>query len=666
MSLKKYLIFPLVFIAFAFQSPEVKIDLEEFWNGLLKNIDRGQSDLAMEQLDSLYQLSVQRNDTFYLIKFYETAGEMAYYHQDYEKSLAYCKANLKLVSTNEDYGMQSLLNARIGNIQRHFGRIDSAFIYVYRAKNLLPKIDRTENDYPIIYVYNDLAMLHVESSQIDSSIYYYLELLNITPPTDSFRQHTINMNISGVFRSLNNTEKEEHYLNQAFKYCDSDKFVGSRAGIMGIQAAFYRRKKEYHKALDIIDEAIALQLKHNKRLKLNDNYLTKASILIQLERYNEASKILDDISELEKTKNKEVATSYFLNKLILAIETNESRSIPGLLAKTKTLVTNLSFLRPQLEYYGIAAKYYKKTGNYKMANDLLEKYTNTFRELTNLESIQIAKNLESEFEFEKNNLKIAALEEQELLSQKNLARQRYLLLGGGLVLGVITFLSFFLFGQNNKIKSQKGIIEKALAEKDTLLREIHHRVKNNLQLVSSLLTLQSRSITDESAIAAINDGKARVRSMALIHQNLYNRENLTGISVRQYVQKLCNEIFNTYNIQSERITLELDIQELELDVDTVVPLGLIINELLTNSLKYAFPNEENGKITIKLSEKNQKLEFELLDNGIGMDEEMFRSSGSFGNRLVRILAEQLEGKILLSNNNGTRIKIIIDHFKLAA
>jgi len=664
MLFKKYLSLVWVIILFSFTNSEEGLD--GLWKKCMDNLGRGNIDLAMGQLDSLYELAKERRDTIHLTNYYETAGEMAYYNRNYEQCLWYSKANLALNQNSRNYAILSLVHARIGNLQRHFGNVDSAFNYTYRAKALLSKIDHSKNDKPIVYIYNDLAMLHSETSQVDSSIYYYLKLLNITPPTDSFRLQTINLNLSGVFKLLNNTEKQAYYLDRAFNYCKSDKLIGSRTGIMGIQAAFYRDQGNYRLAKKIIDEAIDLQLKHNKPLKLVDNYLTKSSILIKMNLYQEAEEILNSIGEVADSKNKEVATSYFLNKLILAINTRKSENIPQLISITNSLVKELNFLHPQKEFYAITAKYYKEIGNFKIANQMLEKFIVVNDSLTNLESIQIAKNLESEFEFEKNNLRIETLEKQEVLSQKDLARQRYLLIGGGLTLALISLLSFFLFGQNNKIKKQKGIIEKSLSEKDTLLREIHHRVKNNLQLVSSLLTLQSRSITDKSAIAAINDGKARVRSMALIHQNLYNRENLTGISVKQYIQKLCSEIFNTYNILEERITLELDIQELELDVDTVVPLGLIINELLTNSLKYAFPNNQSGWIRIKLNEIEGKLDFELKDNGVGMEKEHFEESSSFGNRLIKILTEQLDGELSLNLEKGTQVNILIDQSNLAA
>jgi len=232
------------------------------------------------------------------------------------------------------------------------------------------------------------------------------------------------------------------------------------------------------------------------------------------------------------------------------------------------------------------------------------------------------------------------------------------IIGGGIALGLISLLSFFLFRLFKRVTSQKEVITKALSEKDLLLREIHHRVKNNLQLVSSLLTLQGRGIDDETARQAINEGKSRVRSMALIHQDLYNKDNLTGIGVKVYLEKLTQELFDTYRIDKNRISLSMDVQDIELDVDVLVPLGLIINELITNSLKYAWKGDQTGKLSVSLVKSQGNHELIISDDGIGYDLSQVRDN-SFGGTLITALTEQLEGTMKISSDGGTEVSIII-------
>ena len=145
-----------------------------------------------------------------------------------------------------------------------------------------------------------------------------------------------------------------------------------------------------------------------------------------------------------------------------------------------------------------------------------------------------------------------------------------------------------MFRQKEEIEQKNSIISKALDEKEILLKEIHHRVKNNLHFISALLGLQTDHVSDQVALDALQEGQDRVQSMALIHQDLYQRDDLTSVNVKDYFIKLTEGLFDSYNIHTDDITLQLDIANLDLDVDTVVPIGLIVNELVSNCLKYAF------------------------------------------------------------------------------
>jgi len=217
-----------------------------------------------------------------------------------------------------------------------------------------------------------------------------------------------------------------------------------------------------------------------------------------------------------------------------------------------------------------------------------------------------------------------------------------------------------------KTKHQNILISQALKEKDILLKEIHHRVKNNLQFISSLLALQSDHVQDSKALDALQEGQDRVQSMALIHQNLYQDDNLTGVDVQDYFVKLIQNLFDSYNIHPERIKLDLNIQALDLDVDSVIPIGLIVNELVSNSLKYAFPEKRQGQITVSLSEQENELVLTVEDDGIGMDENIMNNLGaSFGYKLIEVFKDQLKAEMNLSSDNGTKVEMIIRQFTKA-
>ena len=208
------------------------------------------------------------------------------------------------------------------------------------------------------------------------------------------------------------------------------------------------------------------------------------------------------------------------------------------------------------------------------------------------------------------------------------------------------------------IAAQKHIIESALTEKDSLLKEIHHRVKNNLQMVSSLLSLQTKNTKSKAAITALEEGKSRVKAMALIHQKLYQNEDLSVIEMQGYIESLINSVQSVFKKGGHNINITVDAEGVELDIDRAIPFGLILNELVSNSFKYAFPNDdENGKIYIHLRKVGKEEGFfEYTDNGVGLpDDTEERANSSMGIRLMNRLANQLQTKLNTDNNvDGVR------------
>jgi two-component sensor histidine kinase len=203
-------------------------------------------------------------------------------------------------------------------------------------------------------------------------------------------------------------------------------------------------------------------------------------------------------------------------------------------------------------------------------------------------------------------------------------------------------------------------VKKSLKEKEALLQEIHHRVKNNMQVISSLLKLQSRYAKDLSAEQTLLESQNRVRTMALIHDKLYQSGDLSKIDFGDYVRSLINELLRFAGEKRTKIDISMDFEDIYLSADTAIPCGLIINEMFTNSIKHAFPEQQRGNVTISLS-MDASGEYHLVysDNGIGIPEDVdFRSSHSLGLELIILLAEhQLRGSVELDRGEGTRFDI---------
>jgi two-component sensor histidine kinase len=201
-------------------------------------------------------------------------------------------------------------------------------------------------------------------------------------------------------------------------------------------------------------------------------------------------------------------------------------------------------------------------------------------------------------------------------------------------------------------------IKSSLHEKEVLLKEIHHRVKNNMQVITSLLSLQSKTIGDSRAFAVFQDSQNRVKSMALIHETLYQSKDLSRINFAEYLQKLVAHVSRSYRIRPDAVKINVKVDDVSLPIDTAVPCGLIINELAANSLKYAFPADTKGEINITFSHVDARYVLCVSDTGVGLPADFDPEKGkSLGMKLVRMLTTQLCGEIECRNGVGTTFEI---------
>jgi PAS domain S-box-containing protein len=208
-------------------------------------------------------------------------------------------------------------------------------------------------------------------------------------------------------------------------------------------------------------------------------------------------------------------------------------------------------------------------------------------------------------------------------------------------------------------RQAEGQLKASLQEKEVLLREIHHRVKNNLQIISSLLNLQSQHVEDSKALEMFKESRLRVRSMAMVHEKLYRSKNLSRVDFKEYVQSLCYHLFQMYGVAPDTVALNLDMGDILLDINTAIPCGLLVSELISNALKHAFPQGRKGEVTVSMKPvENGDIVLEVRDNGVGLEEDLdLKNTESFGLQLVDMLTEQLQGTISIDRNGGTTFAI---------
>ncbi|WP_372975051.1 sensor histidine kinase [Muriicola sp.] len=379
----------------------------------------------------------------------------------------------------------------------------------------------------------------------------------------------------------------------------------------------YAQMGQFDKAIPYLETSIATIEENNigrASDDVNENVLFLAECHLRMERLKVAKEYLDLDLELSKT--------------------------------SQTIKKNRLF-----------AAYYDRLGDYEKLSEYLKKNVRIQDSLEASESAikrqQLASLISEEnLEATRRKMNETTLAMEQTKSDMAAMDERSNLIFISLIFTLLGFAGL-VFAYLKSIKNQrliaeqKHIIENALIEKDSLLKEIHHRVKNNLQMVSSLLSLQTKNTRSKAAIEALEEGKSRVKAMALIHQKLYQNDDLSVIEMQGYIESLVNSVQSVFMKGGHNINITIDAEGVELDIDRAIPFGLILNELVSNSFKYAFPEDsENAKIYIHLRKNGDQGYFEYTDNGVGLPEDSEdRANSSMGIRLMNRLVNQLQSTL---------------------
>jgi two-component sensor histidine kinase len=337
-------------------------------------------------------------------------------------------------------------------------------------------------------------------------------------------------------------------------------------------------------------------------------------------------------------------------------------------------LVNIDDYKSKLDIAKQYANYYDKIGSKQLSILHLNKYIilrDSFEKEENLKELidlQIANQIEEKENLIAENQKKITAKNNEVLREKIIRNS--LLVGGVLLIVIIIVIAYQLIKvntqkkllevKNKKIKTRNSIIYKSLAEKDLLVKEVHHRVKNNLQIVSSLLKLQTLKTTNKDIQVSLGEAQDRINSMAVLHQLLYKNNQMTRLSFKDYLSTLITQISSSFSSINKKILINVSLIELELDIDTAIPLGLITNEIMSNAYKHAFSELKEGVINIELGKQHKDTYFlKISDNGVGIPANFDLSSiESLGLDIVSILSEQIDAELKIFNNNGAHFEIV--------
>lgn len=558
-----------------------------------------------------------------------------------------------------EYNQRSNLYIQLAGYYEDKEQLDSAIYYASMAA----EIDSIHQDSSSIpFTYYDLGNFHVSNYNYKSGISKILFGLDyLRGEKDIYKRNTIELGLSNIYFRIGNIVKAKQLASKVYESAKANKqqinltLALYNLGNCSAYVGQYEQALHYYELSDSVNQSKSKNIWRSINAKTS---IIEQKLNLGLTINDEDVSIINSIDITESSnilKNK----IEFINLRMANYTASQFDAEYSRLYKESGADNNLGL---QQSLSKIKKEYLIKNERYAEALTITDEIDKKRKKITLANNEYIIQDLEAKHQKKQQQLQINYLDEQNISKEQKVKEQKIKIIIGSIALGLISLLSFFLFRLYRQVRSQKETITKALLEKDLLLREIHHRVKNNLQLVSSLLTLQGRSINDATALQAINEGKSRVRSMALIHQDLYNKENITGISVKEYIEKLTQELFDTYLIDKSKISLQTNIEDIELDVDTLVPLGLIINELITNSLKYAWPTSDQGLLFIGIKNTPNKIELTVKDDGVGYDPKSIRED-SFGATLISALTIQLDADYEVIIGNGTHITITMDPSK---
>lgn len=581
----------------------------------------------------------------------------------------------KALDNHRSEGLKAAANKTEYNIGFFYGNssvYDSALFHYNEV------IDRNEELSTMVRLhesYNNAGLTYFYKGEYALSAKYLTEGIRLKEQTGETKEiHHGYANLGITFLNLGEWERAKSYYNKAMvtfvKMGNKDAMANTYRSLTEVlikQDSLQEAERALQKAFELNRETgnqIGLSMDHNY---MGSFFERRGDYRKALENYEEARKIftgeMNDryaasvLTSLGRMKLKLLNESQVLsseNKAVLIMEIVDLGKEAWMRASRSDLINR------KLSSAELLKSVYAIRGNYKLSLEFADTafaLTNIINGQAQSQAIAFAT---TEYETEKVENENALLLQTQKAQVARLKQQDFVIYSVIIVLILILTIGTIIYQSRLKLKKANQVIEKSLSEKELLLKEIHHRVKNNLQVVSSLLDLQSRGIEDEEALATFMEGQNRVKAMALIHQKLYQNENLATINFEEYAGLLMAELGAIYQ-RDRKVKTEVKASGVaEFDIDIAVPLGLILNELISNAYKYAFTDNGSGKLSVSLEKVgDDQHQLIVADNGKGLPSDFdVKKAKSLGLRLVRRLAKQLYGSVTYSGDRGARFVVI--------
>lgn len=540
---------------------------------------------------------------------------------NYSTSLAYYAQSYAYYQHRKDFENVAKTGLFIGSINTFLGN------NVLAQKHLLEVAEiyeRQGTPKQIADIKKSLGGFYLNIDQLEKGKATYLEALEqYKILNDSAGMASINANLGMVYTQLGQYKEAEYHLQEQKKLnvvFPTKREMGFHHDFMGnLRQAQGRIAEAYKEHLT----ALHIREKLSSTYNLCESKLNMGEVLIKMKRYDEAINQLKDVFSYAEHES----------------------------------------LNQQQQAYQLISTAAEAKADYPLALENYKMYKAISDSIYSQASLDIIAEKDAQYKKQEQDAKIMSLNDKNEINKARLSRSSNMTILSiiGLLLLALTATAFYILYKKIKLKNEK--INQTLHQKELLMREIHHRVKNNLQIISSLLSLQSRFIEDKSAKDAIQSGRNRVQTMAILHRNLYTENDMMSVDMQTYFGSLIQSVFDSYKLTESDIELKMQVEDIKLDVDSVIPMGLIINELLTNSFKHAFTHgqTEKAEVQVVLKAEGNNYLLRVKDNGKGMSEEVLgrTKDESFGQRMIRAFVQKLEASMKIDNSHGTDVCIRI-------
>ncbi len=561
---------------------------------------------------------------------------------------------------------------------------DSADVYFDRTKKLMPYVEDAK--YKADY-FQFRGLHHRRGDELDKTMENYLEALEIYKAEKMFESEAnIYNNMGTIYGEKENYDQALKSFERALeinKSLNNTRLISNNFGNLG--RTFYEMG-QYDTAIEYYMKSLKMEEAENdfKDIselynELGNTYKSKKNLTKAQYYYNLALKYHEKTGDEDKTGYANIA----FNVVDYHIDKQEYEKATYYLEKIRVVLEKKNLYHFNQQFFLSQSRLDSASGNYKDAFFNYMKYKDLSDSILKVQNVDKLQELQMKYETLEKEKQIENLNVLNKANELAIVRKRYQNYGlwGALLFAIMIAVGLYsrfhvkgrlnkeLALRNQEVKTknkdltEKGLqLENALAEREVLIKEIHHRVKNNLQLITSMLNLQGAHTKNREIGKFLRRSQARISSMALVHQTLYNNKTPGMIDFKKYLEQLIEAVYKSLEFEQKSITYKIRTESIMVDIDTAINLGIVINELVYNAFKHAFVDKTSGLLEINVDKWEEYLEVNVLDNGIGISSNSKNEQNdSFGLTLVSLLIEQLDGKLKLQSDvSGTQIKITLN------